>query len=345
MPIAAHPAPEPDEQAHRHDHAHDHGSRGHRQGHGYGHGHDHGHGHGHGGHGHHHHHGPARADDPRWLLGVALNLLFVVAEVVAGLVGHSTALLADAGHNLSDVLGLAMAGIAAWLARRPAGPRRTYGWGKATVLAALANAVALVFASGLIASEAIRRFGSPQLPQSGLIMAVAAAGVVVNGLTALMFMRGRHDDVNVRGAFLHMLGDAVISAGVIVAGGLIALTGQAWIDPLASLVVVAVVLFGTWDLFREAMHLAMDAVPRGIDPEAVYDLLARQPGVVTVHDLHVWPMSTTEVALTAHVVRPEGPDDDFLHDACEAIRRDFGIDHVTLQVETSARVACETLHA
>jgi len=339
MTSTAHPHP------HDHDHAHGHDGHGHAHGHGHSHGHHHGHGHDHGPGGHHHHHGPANPKDPRWVIGVGLNLTFVAVEAVAGVIGHSTALLADAGHNLSDVLGLAMAGVAAWLAARPAGPRRTYGWGKATVLAALANAVALVFASGLIASEAIRRFASPELPESGLMMGVAAAGVLINGATALLFMRGRHEDVNVRGAFIHMAGDALISAGVIAAGGLIWLTGWAWIDPLVSLVVVGVVLVGTWGLFNEAFHLAMDAVPRGIDPEAVHDLLAAQPGVTAVHDLHVWPISTTEVALTAHLVRPVGADDAFLQTTCEALHNRFGIAHATLQVERAAHAACEDLHA
>ncbi len=315
--------------SHGHDHDHDHG--------GHGHGHDHSHG-------HHHHHGPADATDPRWIIGVGLNLTFVLIEAVAGLVGQSTALLADAGHNLSDVLGLAMAGGAAWLAGRPAGPRRTYGWGKLTVLAALANAVALVFASGLIASEAIRRFAVVEHPHSTLIMGVAFAGLLVNGATALMFMRGRKDDANVRGAFLHMAGDALVSIGVIVAGALIWLTGWSWIDPLTSLIIVAVVLIGTWDLFKEALHLAMDAVPRGIDPQAVNALLMGLPGVDAVHDLHVWPMSTTEIALTAHVVRRGGGDDAFLEDACAAIQRSFGIRHATLQIETAEGPHCDHLH-
>jgi cobalt-zinc-cadmium efflux system protein len=316
-----------------HDHAgHDHADHGH-----HGHGHSHAHG--------HHHHGPPNADDPRWIIGIALNLAFVVIEAVAGFFAQSTALLADAGHNLSDVLGLAMAGIAVWLARRPAKGRRTYGWGKATVLAALANAVALVFASGLIAAEAIRRFGEPAQPHSGVIMGVAAAGLVANLATALLFLRGRHEDANVRGAFLHMMGDAAVSVGVIIAGALIWLTGKAWIDPLASLLVVAVVLFSTWDLLKEAFHLAMDAVPRGIDPDAVRDCLAARPGVTEVHDLHVWPLSTTEVALTAHLVRPGGADDDFLRNVCDTLNREFGIAHATLQIETDGMIACQSLHA
>lgn len=315
------------------------GSHHHHPGHEHGHAHGHAHGDG------HHHPLPARADEPRWLIGMALNLAFLIIEAVAGLLGHSTALLADAGHNLSDVLGLGMAGIAVWLNSRPTTARRTYGWGKATVLAALGNALALVFVSGLIASEALHRLFNPGHPQSQLMMAVAAAGVFVNGATALLFMRGRGDDVNVRGAFLHMAGDALISVGVIVAGGLILVTGRAFIDPLVSLVVVALVLFGTWDLFREAMLLAMDSVPRGIDPEAVQSLLSRQAGVTAVHDLHVWPMSTTEVALTAHLVRPAGREDSFLREVCAALHSEFGIEHVTLQVETTADAACERLHA
>ncbi|HEY3814826.1 MAG TPA: cation diffusion facilitator family transporter [Caulobacteraceae bacterium] len=307
------------------------------------HSHAHGHSHGHGG--HHHHHGPADTSDPRWLIGIGLNLTFVVIEAVAGFIAHSTALLADAGHNLSDVLGLAMAGIAVWLAKRPAKGRRTYGWGKATVLAALANAVALVFASGLIAEEAIRRFGAPTSPQSLVIMGVAAAGLAINLGTALLFMRGRDADMNVRAAFMHMMGDAVVSLGVIVAGAAIFFTHLAWIDPLASLIVVAVVLFGTWDLLKEALSLAMDAAPRGIDPEAVLACLAQRPGVTEVHDLHVWPLSTTEVALTAHLVRPGGADDAFLRSVCDTLNREFGIAHATLQVETDGMIDCRHLHA
>ena len=269
----------------------------------------------------------------------------MIIEAVAGFFGNSTALLADAGHNLSDVLGLAMAGIAVWLAKRPAKGRRTYGWGKATVLAALANAVALVFASGLIAAEAIRRFGESSSPQSIMIMGVAAAGLAINLLTALLFLRDRNSDANVRAAFVHMMGDAIVSVGVIVAGVLIFFTGRAWIDPLASLVVVAVVLFSTWDLLKEALSLAMDAAPRGIDPDAVRDCLAKRPGVTEVHDLHVWPLSTTEVALTAHLVRPGGADDAFLRAVCATLNREFGIAHATLQVETDGIIDCRELHA
>ena len=315
---------------HDHDHAHDHG-----QG-------RHDHGHGHGGH-HHHHHVPSDADW-RWLIGTGLNLAFVVVEVAAGLIARSTALLADAGHNLSDVMGLAMAGVAVWLAKRPADPRRTYGWGKLTVLAALANALALVFASGLIAAEAIRRFQESALPNSGVIMITAAAGVIVNGATALLFMRGREHDANVRGAFLHMAADALVSAGVIAAGALVWFTHLAWIDPLASLIVVVVVLAGTWDLLKEAFHLAVDGIPRSVDPNRIRAVLAGRPGVTEVHDLHVWSLSTTEIALTAHLVRPDGADDAFLSETAAALRHDFGIAHATLQVEACAHDACADLH-
>jgi cobalt-zinc-cadmium efflux system protein len=319
-----------DPDGHAPDHAHDHD-------------HDHAHEHGHGGHHHHHHHAPSGADW-RWLVGTGLNLAFVIGEVVAGLIARSTALLADAGHNLSDVMGLAMAGVAVWLAKRPAGPRRTYGWGKLTVLAALANAVAVVFASGLIAAEAIRRFQESALPNSGVIMITAAAGVVINGATALLFLRGREHDANVRGAFLHMAGDALVSAGVIAAGALVWFTRRPWIDPLASLIVVAVVLAGTWDLLKEAFHLAVDGMPRGVDASRVRAALAGRPGVTEVHDLHVWSLSTTEIALTAHLVRPAGADDAFLSETAAALRRDFGIAHATLQVEACAQDACAELH-
>ena len=304
-------------------------------------------GHAHAHHHHHHHHGPAPGARPesRWLIGIGLNAVFVAVEIAAGLYGGSMALLADAGHNLSDVLALALAGAAAWLARRPAGPRRTYGFGKATVLAALVNGLLLVFACGIIAREAITRLGAPTEPATGLMMATAAAGVVVNGLTAWLFTRGRANDVNVRSAFLHMAADAGISAGVVVAGALIAYTHQAWIDPLMSLLILGVILFGTWDVLREAFDLTMDSAPSQVDVAAVRAFLAACPQVSAVHDLHVWPLSTSETALTAHVVRPCGGDDAFLRDACQALHDRFGIRHATLQVEHESLEDCENLHA
>ena len=305
-------------------------------------GHAHHHGHAHG---HHHHHAPPAEGDRRWLVGVVLNGGFVVLEAVAGIMGHSMALLADAGHNLSDVLALAMAGAAAWLARRPSGPRRTYGFGKATVLAALVNAVVLVFACGFIAREAIGRFSAPAAPASTVMIAVALSGVLINGLTALIFSRGREHDLNVRSAFLHMAADAAISAGVAIAGGVIILTGQAWIDPAASLVIIAIILAGSWGVLKEAFDLAMDTAPAAVDMAAVRAFLADCPGVSAVHDLHVWPLSTTETALTAHLVRADGGGDDFLKGVCRELEARFHIGHATLQVELESLEACEELHA
>jgi cobalt-zinc-cadmium efflux system protein len=307
--------------------------------HGHGHHHDHHHHHAHAGHGH------AGGSDSRWLIGIALNGGFVLAEAAAGIVGHSMALLADAGHNLSDVMSLALAGAAAWLARRPSAPRRTYGFGKATVLAALANAVLVVFACGFIASEAIARLRSPAPPATGLMMAVAAAGVAVNGLTALLFTRGRAEDVNVRSAFLHMAGDAAISAGVVDAGAAILLTAQAWIDPAASLLIVVLIVAGSWGVLREALDLAMDAAPASVDVASVRAFLETCAGVSAVHDLHVWPLSTTETALTAHLVRSAGGDDAFLKAVCQQLHDRFGVGHATLQVEVESLEACEELHA
>ena len=305
-----------------------------------GHAHRHGHAHGH----HHHHPAPAEGDR-RWLVGVVLNGGFVVLEAVAGIMGHSMALLADAGHNLSDVLALGMAGAAAWLARRPSGPRRTYGFGKATVLAALVNAVVLVFACGFIAREAIGRFAAPAPPASMVMIGVALSGVLINGLTAVIFSRGREHDLNVRSAFLHMAADAAISAGVAIAGGVIILTGQAWIDPAASLVIIAIILFGSWGVLKEALDLAMDTAPAAVDMAAVRAFLAACPGVSAVHDLHVWPLSTTETALTAHLVRAGGGGDDFLKSVCRELESRFHIGHATLQVELESLEACEELHA
>lgn len=305
--------------------AHDHGHAG-------DHAHSPGRGHGH----------AAPPGDWRYGAGILLNLAFVGVEATAGIFANSTALLADAGHNLSDVLGLALAGGAAWLARRHGSERRTYGYGKATILAALANALVLVFACGAIVWEASKRFSEPASVSSGLIIGVAALGVLINTGTALLFMAGRKHDVNVRGAFLHMAADAGVSAGVIVAGVLIAWTGRTWIDPATSLLVVGVVLIGTWGLLRESLDLAMDVAPFGIDVPAVRAALANQPGVAAVHDLHVWAMNTTEPALTAHLVRPAGADDRFLQATCALLKEQFGIEHATLQVESRAAEHCPT---
>jgi cobalt-zinc-cadmium efflux system protein len=318
-----------DHDHHDHDH-HDHGP-------GHAHGHDHG----------HHHHGPgghshAPKDFGRaFAIGATLNIGFVVAETVAGLMTHSLALLADAGHNLSDVLGLFMAWGAVVLAKKAPGGRHTYGLRKGTILASLTNAVVLLVAVGAIAWEAVRRFADPQPIQTGPVMIVAAIGIVINTATALMFMRGSKDDLNIRGAFLHMAADAAISAGVVVAAFAMAVTGWLWLDPVVSLGIVVVIVLGTWGLLRDSLDLALDAAPRGIDPKAVRTWLAGRPGVIEVHDLHIWAMSTTETAMTAHLVRPENPDNDqFLHEICGDMARLFKIGHVTIQVESGGVATC-----
>lgn len=301
--------------------------------------------HGHHNHAHNHahdhtHHHPALSDK-RYIIAIALNLGFVAIEGVAGFMANSTALLSDATHNLSDVLGLALAGGAAWLAKQRAGAQRTYGFSKATVLAALANALVLVIACGGLLWEASSRLFAPEATQPLFIMVVATAGVVINGATALLFMAGRKEDVNVRGAYLHMLSDAGVSAAVIVAGGLIYFSGVQWIDPAISVAVVLLILWGTWGLLRESLDLSMDAAPAHIDVGRVRNYLAAQPGVTAVHDLHVWAMGATKPALTAHLVRPEGSDDAFLAEVADGITRRFGISHVTLQIERAQRDDCE----
>lgn len=297
------------------------------------------HSHAHDHHDHAHHH-PAPSDK-RYTIAIALNLGFVMVEGAAGFLANSTALLSDATHNLSDVLGLALAGGAAWLAKQSAGEQRTYGFSKATVLAALANALVLVIACGGLLWEASRRLFAPEPAQPLLIMGVAAIGVLINGATAMLFLAGRKEDVNVRGAYLHMLADAGVSAVVIVAGAAIFFTGAQWIDPLISLAVVLLILWGTWGLLRESFDLTLDAAPANIDVSTVRAFLASQPGVTAVLDLHVWAMGATKPALTAHLVRPEGNDDAFLAQVSDGIAKTFGISHVTLQIERARRDDCE----
>lgn len=296
-------------------------------------------------HSHDHHHGHSHTHGPvaggRYSIAIALNVAFVIAEAAAGFFANSTALLADAGHNLSDVLGLVLAGGAAWLAARAVSDRRTYGFGKATVVAALINGLVLVAATGAIAWEAMRRFAAPEATHAELVIWVAAAGVVINGASALLFMGDRKHDLNARGAFLHMAADAAVSVGVIISGLLTLQTNALWIDPAVSLVIVAVILAGTVGLLRESLDLAMDAAPRSIDVAAVRAHLAKLEGVTEVHDLHIWAMSASETALTAHLVRPDGASDEFLSGVNAGLKSAFGIAHATLQVERVRQGACD----
>jgi cobalt-zinc-cadmium efflux system protein len=291
-------------------------------------------------HDHDHSHGPSNFGRA-FLIGTALNLGFVVVEAGYGFAAGSMALFADAGHNLSDVLGLLVAWGAATLTKRPPTERFTYGLRKSSVLAALFNALFLLVALGAIAFEAIHRFSHPQAVSGGTVMAVAAIGVVVNGLTAWMFARGRKGDINIRGAYLHMAADAAVSAGVIVAGLVILETGWVWVDPIVSLIIVAVIFSGTWRLLRDSASMSLDAVPPGIEPAAVEASLADLPGVTLVHDLHIWPMSTTEIALTCHLVIPgHKTEDGFLRGAAEMLRQRHDIHHCTIQIETEMEVDC-----
>jgi cobalt-zinc-cadmium efflux system protein len=322
-----------------HDHTHhDHGEHGHEPGRKHDHGHDHGHDHSHGSHGHSH----APKDFGRaFAVGVILNFGFVLIEVGAGVWSHSLALMADAGHNLSDVLALLLAWGATILAKRAPSERRTYGMRKATILASLTNAVLLLVAVGVIASESVRRLLEPSQVQTLPVMITAGVGVVINTLTALMFMRG-HDDLNVKGAFMHMAADAAVSLAVVIGAAVMMISGGlTWLDPLLSLGIAVVIVLGTWGLLRDSVNLALDAVPRGIDVGRVKSWLGEQPGVTDVHDLHIWAMSTTETALTVHLTRPENQDaDTFLHTTCEALGSRFGIGHCTLQIEVGDAAGC-----
>ena len=287
-----------------------------------------------GGHGHHHHaHGPA-SYDRAFAIGTALNLGFVLVEAVFGVIANSVALLADAGHNLSDVLALLLAWGAAWLTRRQPTSRHTYGFGSSSILASLINAMLLLVAVGAIAFEAIGRIFRPEPVAEFTVIWVAAAGILVNGATAWMFMRGRERDINIRGAYLHMASDAAVSAGVVVAAIAIWATGWYWLDPLASLAISVVIVLGSLDLLKESTRLAMAAVPGGVDRTGVERYLAGLSGVSAVHDLHIWAISTTETALTAHLVRPAmGPDDEFLRGVAAELKTRFGIGHCTIQIE------------
>jgi cobalt-zinc-cadmium efflux system protein len=283
----------------------------------------------------HHHHS---VTDYGWAfaIGVSLNLCFVVVEAAFGWWADSLALLADAGHNLSDVLGLVMAWAGYALAKLPPSPRRTYGWRSSTILAALFNSMLLMVAVGGVAWEAVERLNEPSAVVAPVVIVVALIGVVINTATAVLFMRGRHRDLNLRGAYLHMAADALLSLGVVVAGLIIAWTSWNWIDPVTSLVIAAAIFVGTWGLLKESLHLAMQAVPPTIQFDEVDNYLRQLPGVADVHDLHVWAMSTTEIAMTAHLVRPGFDNDDaMLRQAREELLHQFNIGHTTIQIERS----------
>lgn len=291
-------------------------------------GHDHAHAHGGG-----HQHAP-KSYGPAFIIGISLNLVFVIVETAYGISARSVALVADAAHNLSDVLGLALAWTAFLLAQRKPSRRRTYGLRKTTVLAALGNAVLLLVAVGGVSWEAIGRLRQPAPIEGGVLMAVAAVGVIINGVSAMLFAKGRKGDANLKGAFLHLAADAAVSFGVVIGGAIILRTGWMWLDPVVSLLVSVVILVGTWGLLKQSVNLALDAVPEGIDAEAVNTYLAGLPGVLEVHDLHIWAMSTTETALTAHLVMATNTcEPRFLGDVGDALHRKFKIEHSTLQVE------------
>jgi cobalt-zinc-cadmium efflux system protein len=300
-------------QNHEHDHDHDND-------------HDHSHGHAHG--------LPEQGINARMGIAVALNLAFVVVEGSFGFLSNSVALIADAGHNLSDVLGLACAWTAMFLMRRPPGAKFTYGLGRSSVLAALTNAVLLLMACGAIAWEALSRLASPPAVAGATVMGVAAVGIVLNGLCAWLLHAGHEHDLNRRSAFIHMLGDAAMAAGVLLSGGLILLTGWNWLDPVVSLAIVAAILVSTWGLLRDSVHLSLDGVPSGVNSSAVMSFLAGQRGVTDVHVLHIWALSTTSVALTAHLVVPErGSEEALLGMPTPGLKQRFRIDHATLQIE------------
>jgi len=287
-------------------------------------------------HNHHHHHDHESFNyNQAFAIGLILNGGFVVVEAFSGIFYNSLALLADAGHNLSDVLGLVIAWGASVLSQRSPTKRYTYGFRRSSILAALLNATLVLVAMGAVAWEAVRKFVNPQSVPGGIVIGVALVGVVINTITALLFMSGRKEDMNIRGAFLHMAADALVSVGVVLAGIAILVTGWLWFDPAVSLVIVAVVVVNTWQLFRESLNLALDAVPEGIEPLAIRTYLTELPEVDQVHDLHIWAMSTTEIALTAHLVIPKGyPGDAFLVRVSQHLHDQFGIEHPTIQIET-----------
>ncbi len=307
------------------------------------HDHDHGHDPGHQ-HGHRHHHGHSHGApdfNRAFAIGVILNTGFVIVEGTYGFALNSLALLSDAGHNLSDVASLLLAWGAVWLNRQRASARRTYGYARSTIMASFINALALMIVVGGIAWEAVLRFDNPQPIATGTVMVVAAIGIAVNGGTALMFMAGAKGDLNLRGAFLHMAADAGVSLGVVIAAGIMALTGWLWLDAAISLAIVIFIAISSWGMFRESLNLSLDAVPSHIDAIAVNHYLRSLPGITDVHDLHIWPLSTTSVALTAHLIKPDAViDDALLKQISAALHDQFAIDHATIQIEQGQEPDC-----
>ncbi|MEV4783351.1 cation diffusion facilitator family transporter [Burkholderia sp. LMU1-1-1.1] len=323
---------------HDHEHGHDHGhaparqaAKGHSHDHGHGHGHDHAHG--------HHHHGDPNTMGRAFAIAIVLNLAFVGVEFFYGFLANSTALMADAGHNLSDVLGLMLAWGAAILAKRLPNQRYTYGLRSTSMLAALFNAMLLMVACGGIAFEAVQQLAHPE-PVGGLtVSVVAGVGILINGFSAWLFMSGSKDDINIRGAYLHMAADAAISLGVLVAGVIVRYSGWNWVDPAVSMVIVAIIVYSTWSLLKQSLRMMLAAVPDNVDRGEIEQFLRDRPGVTEVHDLHIWAMSTTETALTAQLVTPAGyPGDMAVDDITRQLREDFSIQHSTLQVRLGTTV-------
>ncbi len=289
---------------------------------------------------HPHEHAP-KAFGFAFAFGTALNVAFVIVEAIFGFLGNSTALLADAGHNLSDVCGLLVAWGASVLSRRTPTTRYTYGLGSSSILAALINAMFLLTAVGAIVWEAAQRLAHPVPVAGKTVMIVAAVGIAINGATAWLFASGRKGDINIRGAFLHMAADAAVSAGVVVAGAVVLLTGWDWVDPATSLLICVVIVWGSWSLLKDSVRMSLAAVPPNVEPAEVRSYLGQLPGVAQLHDLHIWPMSTTETALTCHLVMPGGhPGDEFLMDAARELQHRFSIGHATIQIETSEATRC-----
>lgn len=296
--------------------------------HGHGHHHDHSHGHG------HHHHVPESASNRAFFLATGLNFIFVIAETIYALMANSMSLLADAGHNLGDVFGLGMAWAASWLLTKPSNKQYSYGYKKTTILAALANALLLTLATGIIAYESILRLLHPAPITEKIIMIVAGLGILINGSTALLFIKNSKDDLNLKSAFVHLASDALLSLGVVITGAVVLFTHWLWLDPLVGLLIAIAILVGTWGLMRDSVNLILAAVPRHIPEEKVRQYLGEIPGVTAVHDLHIWGLSTREVALTAHLVMPKKTlsDHDF-HEINDHLKDHFKINHATLQVE------------